>query len=186
MVKTTILVKVALFQTGIFRSRPGKPNQRKGQHEKLVNFAHFMNSGIFPSGKQARFTLNFCSGMPLRKVHELTYLWFGLPGPLLNFGIQWTKMDQNGPFWPKEVYFGPFRSANRTVATPDSKSAERRMRVIILSGGRNPQRPILGSSVWASFQQLQAHWQTISWERTAINRQVAEILPENDETINRN
>ena len=28
-------------------------------------------------------TLNFCSGMPLRKVHELTFLWFGLPGPLL-------------------------------------------------------------------------------------------------------
>ena len=27
--------------------------------------------------------LNFCSGMPLRKVHELTFLWFGLPGPLL-------------------------------------------------------------------------------------------------------
>ena len=22
-----------------------------------------------------------------------------------------------GPFWPKEVYFGPFRSANRTLAT---------------------------------------------------------------------
>ena len=29
---------------------------------------------------------NFCSGMPLRKVHELTFLWFGLPGPLLIFG----------------------------------------------------------------------------------------------------
>ena len=27
--------------------------------------------------------LNFCSGMPLRKVHELTFLWFGLPGRLL-------------------------------------------------------------------------------------------------------
>ena len=35
------------------------------------------------------------------------------------FGIRETKMDQNGPFWPKEVYFGPFRSADRTLATPD-------------------------------------------------------------------
>ena len=50
-----------------------------------MNFAHFcVNSGVFFSlGKQARFTLNFCSGMPLRKVHELTFFWFGLPGPLL-------------------------------------------------------------------------------------------------------
>ena len=28
-------------------------------------------------------------------------------------------MDQNGPFWPEEVHFGPFRSANRTLAIPD-------------------------------------------------------------------
>ena len=25
-----------------------------------------------------------------------------------------------GPFWPKEVHFGPFRSANRTLVTPES------------------------------------------------------------------
>ena len=30
---------------------------------------------------------NFCSGMPLRKVHELTFLWFGLPGPLLSVAM---------------------------------------------------------------------------------------------------
>ena len=65
------------------RSRPGKPNQRKGQNEKLMNFAHFCEFWCFYLGKQARFTLNFCSGTPLRKVHELTFLWFGLPGPLL-------------------------------------------------------------------------------------------------------
>ena len=28
-------------------------------------------------------------------------------------------MEQNGPFWPAEVHFGPFRSANRTLAIPD-------------------------------------------------------------------
>ena len=36
-----------------------------------------------------------------------------------DFGIRETKMDQNGPFWPKEVYFGPFGSPNRTLATPE-------------------------------------------------------------------
>ena len=30
-------------------------------------------------------------------------------------------MDQNGPFWPKEVQFGPFRSANRTLAIPENR-----------------------------------------------------------------
>ena len=65
------------------RSRPGKPNQRKGQNQKFMNFAHFCECWCFSSGKQARFTLNFCSGMPLRKVHELTFLCVGLPGPLL-------------------------------------------------------------------------------------------------------
>ena len=45
-----------------------------------------MNSGVFFSlRKQERFTLNFCSGMPPGKVHELAFLWFGLPGPLLIF-----------------------------------------------------------------------------------------------------
>ena len=28
-----------------------------------------------------------------------------------------------GPFWPKEVYFGPFRSAYGTLATPDKSKA---------------------------------------------------------------
>ena len=59
------------------RSRPGKPYQRKGQNEKFMNFAHFCEFWCFSLGKQARFTLNFCSGMPLRKVHELIFLvWF--------------------------------------------------------------------------------------------------------------
>ena len=49
-----------------------------------MNFAHFCEFWCFSLEKQARFTLNFCSGMPLRKVHEPTFLWFGLPGPLLN------------------------------------------------------------------------------------------------------
>ena len=50
-----------------------------------MNFAHFCEFWCFSLGKQARFTLNCCSGMPLRKVHELAFVWFGLPGPLLIF-----------------------------------------------------------------------------------------------------
>ena len=82
-----------------FRSRPGKPNQRKGQNEKFMNFAHFCEFWCFSLGKQARFTLNFCSGMPLRKVHELTFLWFGLPGPLLK--------DIPGLLWPPGRNYPP-------------------------------------------------------------------------------
>ena len=34
-----------------FRSRPGKPNQREGQNEKLMNFAHFCEFWCFSLGK---------------------------------------------------------------------------------------------------------------------------------------
>ena len=33
-------------------------------------------------------------------------------------------MDQNGPFWPEEVHFGPFRSTNRTLAIPEATEME--------------------------------------------------------------
>ena len=46
------------------RSRPGKPNQRKDQNRKFMNFAHFCEFWCFSLGKQAQFTLNVCSGMP--------------------------------------------------------------------------------------------------------------------------
>ena len=43
-----------------------------------------------------------------------------IPNWILAFARpKWTKMDQNVPFWPEEVYFGPFRSANRSLAIPD-------------------------------------------------------------------
>ena len=38
-------------------------------------------------------------------------------------------MDHFGPFWPKELHFGPFRSANRTLAIPDCD----RLRLLIAS-----------------------------------------------------
>ena len=40
-----------------------------------MNFAHFCEFWCFSLGKQARFTLNCSSGMPLWKGHELTFLW---------------------------------------------------------------------------------------------------------------
>ena len=63
---------------------PRQTKPKKGQNEKFMNFAHFCELWCFSLGKQAQFSLNFCSGMPLRKVHELAFLWFGLPGPLLS------------------------------------------------------------------------------------------------------
>ena len=47
--------------------------------------------------------------------------------------IRETKMDQNGPFWPKEVYFGPFRSTNRTLTTPENMLKERLTRRFFFS-----------------------------------------------------
>ena len=40
-----------------------------------------------------------------------------IPNWILAFARpKWTKIVQNGPFWPQEVHFGPFRSANRSLA----------------------------------------------------------------------
>ena len=56
------------FLHDCFRSRAGKPNQRKGQNEKFMNFAHYCEFWCFSFGRQARFTLNFCSGnAPVKK-----------------------------------------------------------------------------------------------------------------------
>ena len=76
-----------------------------------MNFVHFCEFWCFSLGKQARFTLHFCSGMPLWKVHELAFLWFGLPGPLLILGgdggirnpwfdICTPSEHQNASRWP--------------------------------------------------------------------------------------
>ena len=71
--------------TSATQTRVRKKNQTKERAKRKVHeFRPFLrNFWCFSLGKQARFTLSFCSGVPLRKVHELTFLWFGLPGPLL-------------------------------------------------------------------------------------------------------
>ena len=70
----------------ILRSRPGKPNQRKGQNEKFmwISPIFLCEFWCFFLGKTSAIHIsNFCSGMPPGKVHELAFLWFGLPGWLL-------------------------------------------------------------------------------------------------------
>ena len=64
---------------------PSQTKPKKGPKREVHEFRPVFVSILwcFSLGKQARFTLNFCSGMPLCKAHELTFLWFGLPGPLL-------------------------------------------------------------------------------------------------------
>ena len=55
---------------------PRQTKPKKGPKRKVHELRPFLWIQVFSLGKQARFTLNFCSGMPLGKVHELTF--FGL------------------------------------------------------------------------------------------------------------
>ena len=60
-----------------FRSRPGKPNQKKGQNEKFMNFARFCEFWCFSLGKQARFTSRtFVPECPWEKF--MNWPFFGL------------------------------------------------------------------------------------------------------------
>ena len=54
---------------------------KKGPKQKVHEFRPFLCILVFFLRKTST---NFCSGMPLWIVHELAFLWFGLPGPLLN------------------------------------------------------------------------------------------------------
>ena len=66
---------------------PANQTKERAKTKSSYEFRPFLcEFWCFSLGKRARFTLNFCSGMPLGKVHKLTFLWFGLPGPLLNGG----------------------------------------------------------------------------------------------------
>ena len=47
--------------------------------------------------------------------------WSKWPYSELDFSIRETKMDQNGPFWSILAWRAPFRSANRTLAIPESQ-----------------------------------------------------------------
>ena len=76
-VSKRMVFKMASF----FQESPRQTKPKKGPKRKVHEFRPFLcEFWCFSLGKKARFT---CSGMPLGKVHELTFLWFGLPGPLL-------------------------------------------------------------------------------------------------------
>ena len=70
-------------QSGVAPANQTKERAKTKSSYEFRPCPFFCEFWCFPLGKHARFTLNFCSGMPLRRVHELTFLWFGLPGPLL-------------------------------------------------------------------------------------------------------
>ena len=55
---------------------PRQTKPKKGPKRKFMNFAHFCEFGCFSLGKQARFTLIFCSGMPREKF--MNWPFFGL------------------------------------------------------------------------------------------------------------
>ena len=57
-----------------------KERAKTNQNGKFRNFAHVCEFWCFSLGKQARFASNSGSSLPPRKVHELAFLWFGLPG----------------------------------------------------------------------------------------------------------
>ena len=59
-----------------FRSRPVKPNQRKGQNEKFMNFAHFVNSGVFPQENKHDSHWTFVPECPREKF--MNWPFFGL------------------------------------------------------------------------------------------------------------
>ena len=75
-----------------------------------------------------RDTVGKCTGPKWSKMVQTTILVKiilngRIPNWILAFARpKWTKMDQHGPFWPEEAaaHFGPFRSANRTLAIPEN------------------------------------------------------------------
>ena len=52
------------IQTNSSGVAPANQTKERAKNETFMNFAHFCEFWCFCLGKQARFTLNFCSGMP--------------------------------------------------------------------------------------------------------------------------
>ena len=67
-----------------------------------------------------RGTVGKCAGPKWSKMVQTTIL---VKMAVFRTGFRYSRHQKIlvhfGPFWPKEVYFGPFRSANRTLATPE-------------------------------------------------------------------
>ena len=64
------------FHLLFFRSRPSKPNHRKGQNEKFINFALFVNSGVFSEENKHDSHWTFVPECPCEKF--MNWPFFGL------------------------------------------------------------------------------------------------------------
>ena len=114
----------------------------KKTNQRCVCFTHFLEN--FAEILQQLFSTQLETRLRLSRANLLTREWprycrkvhwtkmvqsgpndhFGqndlIPNRILAFARpKWTKMVQFGPFWPEGFHFGPFRSANRTLAIPD-------------------------------------------------------------------
>ena len=67
-----------------------------------------------------RGTVGKCTGPKWPKMVQTTILVEMALFRTGFFSIRETKIDHFGPFWPEEVHFGPFRSTNRTLVTPEN------------------------------------------------------------------
>ena len=76
----------------------------------LTVLAFYLGSGCGTAGKS--------TGQKWTKMVQTTIL---VKVTLFRTGFLHSR-DQNGPFWPEEVHFGPFRSVNRTLVIPDTYS----------------------------------------------------------------
>ena len=79
------------------RSRPVNQTKARAKTKSSWISPISVNSGVFPceNKRDSHIEFFFFSGMPPGKVHELAFLWFGLPGWLLKRSL--TKTPQNVP-----------------------------------------------------------------------------------------
>ena len=91
---------VSLDRLPFSQESPRQTKPKKGPKRKVHEFRPFLWILVFFLRKTSTIHIsNFSSGAPLRQVHELTFLWFGLPGPLLIFvPFSWLC---HGPFLGK-------------------------------------------------------------------------------------
>ena len=78
--------KVILFgaKLVVIRGRPGKPNQRKGQNEKFMNFAYFLNEFwqfFLGTTSTIHIELLFRNAPVKSSCTDFSLVWFA--GPLL-------------------------------------------------------------------------------------------------------
>ena len=81
------------------RSRPGKPNQRKGQNEKFMNFAHFCEFWCFFLRKTStiHIELLFRNAPAKNSWADLSLVWFAGATPEKNGGhLEWGPSQD---FW---------------------------------------------------------------------------------------